>query len=203
MTIRYEYLRRRKARVAFAALKREIVFGMAISTLLLAIGAWRHFVVIGANDLLWGTVAALAGLGLLVAVVFPAAWSAPERVVSHLVGKLGGWLFAALLTLIYGFLITPIGWALRILKGSHPIYAWNGAVPGAMEGWRAKDVLAEPNIVIRARASLARRFFGVLRFFALRGHYLVLPVLVVLIALGMALFFVKSSALAPFIYTLF
>jgi hypothetical protein len=203
MSTGYDYLRRRKARVAFAVLKREIVFGMAISTLLLAIGAWRHFAVIGASDPLWAAVAALGGLGLLVAVVFPAAWSGPEWAVSYLVGKLGGWLFAALLTLVYGLLISPIGWALRTLRGSHPIYAWKGAAPEVMEGWRPKDVLAEANTGIRPRANLARRFFGVLRFFALRGHYLILPVLVMLMGLGMALFFVKSSALAPFIYTLF
>ena len=52
-------------------------------------------------------------------------------------------------------------------------------------------------------AALARRFLGVLQFFAARGHYVYLPTLVILMSLGLVLFFVKSSALAPFLYTLF
>ena len=55
----------------------------------------------------------------------------------------------------------------------------------------------------RGKPSLTRRFLTVLQFFARRGHYIFLPTLVVLLALGLVLFFVKSSVLAPFIYTLF
>jgi hypothetical protein len=44
---------------------------------------------------------------------------------------------------------------------------------------------------------------NVLQFFARRGHYVFLPTLLILLALSVVLFFVKSSALAPFIYTLF
>jgi hypothetical protein len=41
-----------------------------------------------------------------------------------------------------------------------------------------------------------------LSFFAQRGHYLLLPVLLFLLLLGLILFFVQTSALAPFIYTI-
>ena len=44
------YLERRAARLAFESLKKEIIFGMVISSLLLGIGTWRYFVVVGAND---------------------------------------------------------------------------------------------------------------------------------------------------------
>jgi hypothetical protein len=63
--------------------------------------------------------------------------------------------------------------------------------------------LYEVNVGRAGKLSAPKRFLDILTFFARQGHYLFLPTLVVLIALGMVLFFVKTSALAPFIYTLF
>ena len=45
--------------------------------------------------------------------------------------------------------------------------------------------------------------FSTFGFFYERGHYLVLPILAVLMVLGVILFFVQGSVLAPFIYTIF
>lgn len=39
-------------------------------------------------------------------------------------------------------------------------------------------------------------------YFIRNKHYLLIPVLVLLLVLGLIMFFVKASALAPFIYTL-
>ena len=81
---------------------------------------------------------------------------------------------------------------------------WDKAQPaGGLEGWHPKEVAFEVQVGRRGKPSLARRFLTVLQFFARRGHYIFLPTLIVLLALGVVLFFVKSSALAPFIYTLF
>jgi hypothetical protein len=44
---------------------------------------------------------------------------------------------------------------------------------------------------------------GVLAFFIRRGKILLLPAVIILIAFGLALYFVKTSVLAPFLYTLF
>lgn len=197
------YLQRRAARLAFEALKREIVFGIVISTMLLAVGAWRYFIVVGANDTLWKGIAICGALGLIAAVVFPALWKGPEQLLAAVMRKLGGFLLGALLALVYVLLIAPVGWLVRRMKGLDPIYAWNGAAPAGMEGWHGKEVLYETNLGQAGKPNLLRRLLGVLRFFADRGHYVFLPVLILLIALGLVLFFVQTSALAPFIYTLF
>jgi hypothetical protein len=197
------YLKRREARLAFDELKREIIFGMVISTMMLSVGAWRYFIVIGANDILWGGIAALGALGLVAALVFPVLWKGPEGVLSAVMRRLGGVLLGALLALVYVLLIAPVGWLVRKMKGLDPIYTWDETVPAGMEGWHRKEVLFETNIGHTGKPNLLRRLLGVLRFFVGRGHYVFLPALVILIALGMVLFFVQSSALAPFIYTLF
>ena len=40
-------------------------------------------------------------------------------------------------------------------------------------------------------------------YFVRNGHFMLLPVVVFLLVAGLVLYFVKTSALAPFIYTLF
>jgi hypothetical protein len=197
------YLDRRASRLAFEAIKREIIFGMVISTLLLGVGLWRYFFVVGATDHLWAVIAVLGGLGLAAAIVLPVTWIGPERAASFVFRRAGGAVFTLFLTVIYVLMVSPIGWGLRKVKGADPIYAWEGETPASMEGWHPKEVVYEVNLGGRGKPSLARRFVAVLQFFARRGHLVLLPTLVVLIALGMVLFFVKSSALAPFIYTLF
>lgn len=197
------YLERRAARLAHEDLKREIIFGMVISTLLLATGLWRYYIVVGANDVLWQGVAWLGAVGWLAAIVLPVLWKGPEQALAALMRTLGGLLLGALLAFVYGVLITPVGWLIRRMKGADPIYAWDGPAPVGMEGWQHKEVLYETNAGPAGKPNLLRRLLNVLRFFAGRGHYVFLPVLIILIALGMVLFFVQSSALAPFIYTLF
>ena len=198
------YLERRAARLAFESLKKEVIFGMVISSLLLGIGAWRYFVVIGADDRLWASAAILGAIGWLVTLLVPSFWKLPEKALGFLVRRAGGVLFAALLTFVYGALIFPVGLLLRKISGPGPIVVWDKVQPaGGLEGWRPKEVVFEVQTGRRGKPSLAKRFLTVIQFFARRGHYIFLPTLVVLLAMGLVLFFVKSSALAPFIYTLF
>jgi len=72
------YLQRRNARVALDRLKREIILGMVISSMMLGTGTWRYFIVVGANDALWSIVAALGALGLLATLILPWLWKSPE-----------------------------------------------------------------------------------------------------------------------------
>jgi uncharacterized protein DUF5989 len=198
------YLERRNARVALARLKREIVFGIAISSLMLGTGAWRYFMVVGTDDRLWSVVAVAGGVGLLLTLVLPWLWRIPQAGVQAIARRVGGVLFAALLAVVYALLVVPVGWALRSLKGADPVYAWESdAPPARMEGWRSKEVTPEANLDGHGKAGVLHTFVKVLQFFARRGHYVFLPTLVILLALGIVLFFVKASALAPFIYTLF
>jgi hypothetical protein len=198
------YLVRRTSRLAFEVLKKEIIFGLLVSTLLLGIGCWRYFIVIGANDDVARALAIAGAVGWLLTLLIPSLWKGPEQALGFVMRKAGSILFAILLSVIYAVLIVPVGILLRRFSGSGPIVAWDGPQPGgAIEGWRAKEVAVEARLGGRGKASLVRRFVNVLQFFARRGHYVFLPTLLILLALSVVLFFVKSSALAPFIYTLF
>ncbi|WP_295453087.1 DUF5989 family protein [uncultured Thiodictyon sp.] len=197
------YLARRQARLSLDELKRDIVFGLVVSGMLSAVGLWKYFFLIGASDRLWLLVAALGGIGLLLSLVFPSAWHLPQSALGAVIRTVGGALFAVLLGLVYILLMTPLGWLVRVIKGNAPIYQWAERPPPAMEGWYPKEVLFETNQGHGGSQGPARRFLNVMAFFASRGHYVFLPTLVILVALGLVLFFVKTSALAPLIYTLF
>lgn len=197
------YLNRRQARLALQELKLRIVFGLVISSILLLVGLWRLWFVVGASN---GIALAQIGAGLLglaLTIVFPSAWGGLESLLGRLLRLLGGAFFALLLSAIYFLFITPAGWLVRRLKGQDPIYSWTSQPPEGMEGWHPKQVLFETHLGASGRSSSTRRFVKVIQFFIARGHYLFLPTLVLLMVLGLALFFVKSSALAPFIYALF
>lgn len=197
------YLVRRQARLSLDALKRDIVFGYVVSCILLALGLWKYFIVVGASDSLALLMAGCGACGMLLTLIFPSAWSLPQSGAAALMRHVGGFLFAVLLAFVYAVLVTPFGILLRALKGRAPIYQWADHPPEGMEGWHPKVVLCETNHGGNRRAGVARRFVHIIAFFIDRGHYLFLPMLVILIALGLVLFFVKTSALAPLIYTLF
>jgi len=96
---------------------------------------------------------------------------------------------------------------LRRQKGTAPIYRWSGEVPKNIEGWIEKEAATRqdsfvPREQIR-RGFMLRHPFSVLGFFVSRGQMFFVPVLIFLLILGLVLFFVQSSSLAPFIYTLF
>jgi len=197
------YLARRRARLSVEELKRQIIFGFVLSGICLVIGSWRYYAVVGANDGVALALGSAGAFGFLLTLAFPSAWKLPEAWLGIALRTVGGGLFAVLLGLVYGLLIVPVGWVVRRTQGVDPVYSWVHTPPKKMEGWHPKQALFEVNEGRRGRLSAVKRFVDVLTFFARRGHYLFLPTLVLMIALGMVLFFVKSSALAPFIYTLF
>ncbi len=197
------YLARRQARLALDALKRDIVFGLVISGMMGAVGLWHSYFVVGGMDWPWLALSWLGAVGILVSLILPSAWSLPQKGLGALVRGVGGALFGVLLGLVYVLLITPLGWLLRRIKGDAPIYQWSDRPPRAMEGWHPKEVLFETGQGVGRRPGGIAGFVHVIEFFARRGHYLFLPTLVILTALGLVLFFVKTSALAPLIYTLF
>jgi len=199
------YLERLAGRRARHLLRSQIVFGLLVSSLMLLVGSVNYFLVVGAKDVLWKGIMIFGAGGVILTVVFPSAWSLPERTVRRLSRAIGNFVFVILLTLIYFVLFWPVGKLMRVSKGSHPIYAWKSDPPDGMEGWTPKET-----IVMLADLSGSRRALRmmvlpmiVLGFFIRRRHFVLVPVLVVLVILGLLLFFVQSSALAPFIYTLF
>ncbi|MBI2841752.1 MAG: hypothetical protein HYX75_25840 [Acidobacteria bacterium] len=201
--IRYSYLVRLDHRAHARQQKRQIVFGLVLGWIMTVLGAFNYFLVTGANDAIWHAVL-IAGMAiLLVTVSVPAAIGIIERPWVAATRWIGRAVFATILTTGYFVFFLPVGRIMRLWRGNHPFYSWGDGSPVAGEGWVSKDLPAEMRATASRRLPLLAQPFVVISFFVRRGQYLFLPALIVLLLLGLIMFFVQSSALAPFIYTLF
>ncbi len=199
------YLLRLRERTEFLALKRQIVLGLVGGWLLGLLGGFRWLYVANARAstslslVIVG--AALFALGLS----SPRALAGVERGIRAATGWIGKAVLLAFLTLTYFLIITPVGLVWRSMRGSDPFYAWTGETPSGMQGWVPKS-LVDDRRSASSEAGMRRlssQLFVVIGYFIRNGHFVLVPVVVFLLLAGLVLFFVKSSALAPFLYTLF
>lgn len=193
------FLARRQARAASRELTQMLVLGYVLGFLALGVGAYRYFITPDASDALWKAVAWAGAASILATLVAPMLWRGPERVLQRAGNWVGQRIMGAVLLLVYYALFWPVGALMRATQGSHPIYRWDGAALAGMEGWRKKDLPGDIGGTRKGRVGV----FSVVTFFVRRGHYFLIPVLLLLVSIGIALFFLQTSALAPFIYTLF
>ena len=204
---RSRYLRRLDERRETDEIRQLTNFGLTIGWLFTLLGGFCWFCVISQIDWFWRSMMT-AGLVLLcLGTVLPQLLFWPRRLwmgLAHLQGRL---VMTVLLTVVYFGLMSPLGWWERRRRGgSHPFHSWDTNPPTLTTGWEALPQTTPDSIASDAQQkgsrSLVSLFAETLIFFAERGHYLLLPVLLLLLMLGMILFFVQTSALAPFIYTI-
>jgi hypothetical protein len=200
------FLQRRKLRIASRELTQMLVLGLGVGALGVCVGAYKFFLVQEADDTFWRGIGWMGVATIVLTLIYPYIWHRLE----NLIRKFGGWvghnLMTLVLTAVYFALIWPIGLLLRATKGTHPIYGWSDQLPTKMEGWHRKEFAMDINALLEQHRGQKKHRVGVINvmmFFAQRGHYVMMPVLFTLVALGIALFFLQTSALAPFIYTLF
>lgn len=200
------FLIRRGLRTASRELTQMLVLGFGIGFIALGLGSYKYFIVADAWDNLWKAVAWFGGAAVLVTLIAPFVWYWPEQMIRRFGNWAGHRLMNVILVIIYYAFFWPVGSLMRATKGTHPIYEWERAASEQMEGWRTKEL---PPDVAGAHANSHQGklnrvgFFSVLVFFGRRGHFILIPVLLALVSIGIALFFLQTSALAPFIYTLF
>lgn len=186
---------RREAR---KSLDQNIVFGLVFAIALLAAGAWLHWFSPEASRETGPTLLAIGATVLIITLVIPSAWTPFARLLRQVAGYAGHFLLVLVLSAIYAALFVPVGLWLRS-RGDNPIVEWQGGSAVTKEGWRNVD-RATPS---GASGTAHRGVFAVLSYFIQRGNWFFLPVLILLISLGLLLFFVQSSVFAPFIYVLF
>src|SRR5580704_16140176 len=130
------YLLRLKIRRGREARRRQTGFGLIGGWLLLLLGAFKWLY--AANSSQGAAVALLISGGVLFAAGL--LWPLPLRPVESALRTAGNWIghgvFSGLLTLAYFGVITPVGLAMRLGRGTAPFYFGQG-VP---EGWTPKLV---------------------------------------------------------------
>ena len=187
-------------------------FGLTMGWLFTLVGGFCWFCVISQIDWFWRALMTSGLLLLVLGTVLPQALAGPHRLwmgLAHLQGRL---VMTVLLTVVYVVMIVPLGWYQRRRQGGgQPFYRWDPTqpaqnLPAGTTAWETLSPSESSPTTTRRQTGRTRSLVSLLAetlsFFAQRGHYLLLPVLLFLLLLGLILFFVQTSALAPFIYTL-
>lgn len=198
------FLERRVFREASKKLTGHIVFGLGVSLAVTCFGGYKYYLDIEANNIFWYTVL-WSGWGMFgFCVILPSVWGLPERALHELGSWIGHKAMIIILTGVYILLIWPAGILLRQTRGSHPIYKWESTPPSKMIGWQVKKYTYEQAFRgMSTDRKLKISFLRVITFFVRHGLFIFIPALILILSLGIVLFFLQTSVLAPFVYTLF
>jgi hypothetical protein len=184
------------------AIRQQTVYGLVIGWVLTLCGGFLYFCVISSLNGLWIGILAVGILHLASAVLLPQALALPERAwrtIAHWQGRI---VMSVLLTLAFFLLIWPA--SLFDRRRASGFATWTGTPPKHKSAWQPIERAEFGDSRREAEyRSLPVLLAAVIGFFLRRGNYVLVAVVILLLMLGLTLYFVESSALAPFIYTLF
>jgi len=201
--VRSRYLRQLALRREAEEMRRLVGYGLTLGWILTLVAGFLFFCVKSRFDWLWCGLMWLGMAHLVAAVVLPQALAWPERIWMMIARWQGHVVMTVVLTAVYYLLLWPVGCFSRRYKRG--FVQWSGPQPEVATAWQPIDLVGEESLAVgNARSrSLPVLLAGVVGFFFRRGNYVLLPILILLLVLGLVLFIVQSSVLAPFIYPLF
>jgi hypothetical protein len=184
------------------AIRRQIVYGLAMGWVLTLVSGFMFCCVASRLNWLWATLMAVGLMHLAAAVILPQALYWPERVWSKIAHWQGWLIMSVLLSIIYFALIWPVGLLSR--RRTRGFVSWEAHPSDLQSAWQPMELIeSDADSATAGYRSLPLLLASVIGFFFRRGDYLLVLIVVLLVVLGLVLYFVQSSALAPFIYTLF
>lgn len=181
----------------------NIVFGIGAGWTLVLFSLHHFFaaVVIGTD---WLMLSLPAGVLLLAVTAGAPHWLAgPRHILSRAGYAAGAAVLTLLLAVVYVVLVLPTAALQRWFRGRAPYYAWREAPPRDVEGWVPLQEGPVPTPRNVRTFLLARQFAAMMRHFVRQRKIAYIPLLLILVVVGLILFFAHSSAMAPLIYTLF
>jgi len=202
------YLKRMRERESEKGLAKQSTFGVVIGGILALFGLARHLLAADARPTTSMILMGAGGLLFLFGLFLPKALGPVEKAVFWATSWLGKAIMTIFLTLIYVVAVWPIGAFMRATRGTAPFYRWGTEKAPAdleLEGWVEKVSEADKRPVTSEAEglNLLLQPFAILQYFVNHGLWIFIPVILILVILGLVLFFAQGSALAPLIYTLF
>ena len=196
------YIETKKERDAFEEEKNHIMFGLVGGVILVLAGALNWLSTTGFWAVVCVCVFALGVLLLLFALAVPSLLKYPYQAFlfwGNLVGKA---VFTVILTILYCLFILPVGLLLRRKRQAQGYFAWDETRP------EPRSLFTELPQTDRAKAKTGKAsYFGILynllSVFVANRKFILIPVVILLVVVGLILFFVSSNVLTAFIYTLF
>lgn len=191
------YLQEKKIRENRKNYKDNVLFGM-LGGVFLAFLSFMQFLRVGKGwDILWAIVFVFAILLFMIAIIYTPLVEPIKNGFMKVGNAIGNLVFKLLLIIMYITFFIPAGKLMD--KRKYEFYSWETGLSGA-KGFIDREMLynsdsdySDKNISL----------YRVISFFMERRQFVMLPALVILLVLGIVLFFLSSTVVAPFIYTLF
>jgi len=202
------YLKRLRQRETDMSLKRVATLGVVGGLLLILLPGMRYLFKAEANNDLCRTLMIVGAALLCLGLFLPHILKPIEKPIYGATSWIGKIIMTVLLGVLFLVFVTPVGLAIRALKGKAPFFRWGmekNPDQDRFEGWVDKISNADKRAVndkVTAK-NLLLQPFSVVSYFVSQGQWAMIPVLILLLMLGLLLFFAQGSALAPFIYTSF
>lgn len=196
-----DYVKRLQIRQEYQLLKTHVIFGLTMGWMLTLTGAFRTYILMEGGP---STVILALGVAFLViTLIAPNQMAYPQNLLKTIAEFVGTYLFKGVLSLVYFLTILPAGLIYQKKNGGVPFYAWTDEKPATIEGWADKISSDEKTKSAGSDLPSWLQPLQVVSYFILHSEMIFLPCLILLLLLGLIGIFVQSSALAPFIYTLF
>ncbi len=195
-----EYIRCRRERLARKEIRDLSLFGQLGGLILFVLALFKYFTAFQTWQVCIVFLVGVLGMYLsLGGFFFPKSIKWLYRGFSYVGDKIGQIIFCVLLTILYFCLVTPISIIMKRNKESYLLSEWQGEYSG-LERW---GFTKWSQVKVTERKGFLGAVLKVMGTFAGNGQYILIPSVLILVILGIILFFVSSSVLAPFIYTLF
>jgi len=182
--------------------KNQIIFGLMGGIILMVLGALNWLTSgPGVWEIVCICIAALGAVFFLLAIIVPAFLKYPYkafRAWGNFVGKI---LFSFVLAILYLLFIFPVGLFLRRKREEQGYFTWDGTPPPPHSIFA--DLTQSENQARTTKASYLGILYRLLALFAANRKYILIPAVIVLVIVGLILFFVSTNVVTGFIYTLF
>ena len=198
--IKYKYLQDRKARLDEKLVNDYAIFGQLGGIIIFILSFAKWLTTYG--EITSKILVALMIFGVYMissGVIIPQSLNWCYKIFSVIGNKIGEIIFKILLFIVYIIFVLPAGYFMRNKKYDYLYLSWNDKYPfeekNGFTQWHSSGNLSGNGFL-----STSGKLLGL---FIANGKYIFIPAVLILIALGIILFFVSSSVMAPFIYTLF
>ncbi len=195
------YMKRLRLRQELKLLKNNIIFGLTLGWVLTIVGAFKSWILCetGLAYIMFSLGVCFLGVTLLL----PNLNSYPQSFMKKIGTFFGTNVFKIIISAVYFLTILPAGLLYQKKHGCIPFYKWDVEKPASIEGWTDKLSSAESTAPSGLNLPGWLQPLQVVSYFIFHSELIFLPCLILLLLLGLIGVFVQSSALAPFIYTLF
>jgi hypothetical protein len=207
LTLTNSYLQTKRQREAYEEQKGEIVFGLLGGFLLLVLGIVNNWPIYGSINvyaIMSYIIIAIGLCFLLLGIIAPALLGLPYKVFVFIGKKIGSAILIILLTIIYGVMVFPVGVFMRKKRKRTGFFTWTGNFPYEETSFQTIRTDDKKNAGSSIKLPFLKSLYNLFGTLIRNKRTFLIPTTVVLVLLGLILFFAASNVVFNFfIYTLF